>query len=100
MDEAPDRTIWEQALQAASRVGGVVTVEKLNVRSSGTGYYIDLHVQADPMLTLEAAHEIGAGVKYSIREAIPRAVNVLVHMEPYKPRGAAAVPDLVTPPPL
>ena len=100
MDEAPDRTIWEQALQAASHVGGVLTVEKLNVRSSGTGYYIDLHVQADPMLTLEAAHEIGAGVKYSIREAIPRAVNVLVHMEPYKPRNAAADAELVTPPPL
>ena len=100
MDEAPDRTVWEEALQAATRVDGVLTVEKLNVRSSGTGYYIDLHVQADPQLSLEAAHEIGAGVKYAIREAIPRAVNVLVHMEPYKPPPLAADHGLVTPPPL
>ena len=100
MDEAPDRTVWEEAHQAACRVGGVMTVEKLNVRSSGTGYYIDLHVQADPMLSLEAAHEIGAGVKYAIREAIPRAMNVLVHMEPYKPGDLTAAPGLVTPPPL
>ena len=98
MDEAPDRTVWEEALHAAARVGGVLTVEKLNVRSSGTGYYIDLHVQADPTLSLEAAHEIGAGVKYSIREAIPRAVNVLVHMEPYRQRSAADQPGIVTPP--
>ena len=100
MDEAPDRSVWDEALQAATRVNGVLTVEKLNVRSSGTGYYIDLHVQADPAISLEAAHEIGAGVKYAIREAIPRAVNVLVHMEPYKPRPLSADPGLVTPPPL
>lgn len=100
MDEAPDRSVWDEALHAATRVNGVLTVEKLNVRSSGTGYYIDLHVQADPAISLEAAHEIGAGVKYAIREAIPRAVNVLVHMEPYKARRLAADPGLVTPPPL
>lgn len=100
MDEAPDRTVWEKALQAATQVGGVLTVEKLNVRSSGSGYYIDLHVQADPTLSLDAAHEIGAGVKYSIREAIPRTVNVLVHMEPYRHRNLSDESGLVTPPPL
>ena len=100
MDEAPDHTVWEEALHAASRVGGVMTVEKLNVRSSGSGYYIDLHVQAEPTLSLEAAHEIGAGVKYAIREAIPRAVNVLVHMEPYRPIDLPDDLTLVTPPPL
>lgn len=84
MDEAPDRTVREMAFDAARRVEGVRGVEKLNVRSSGSGYHIDLHVQADPSLSLEAAHEIGATVKYAIREAIPRAVNVLVHMEPYR----------------
>ena len=101
MDEAPDRSVWVVAHDAASRVEGVLRVEKLHVRSSGTGYYVDLHVQADPQLSLEAAHEIGAVVKYAIREAIPRAVNVLVHMEPYK--RADYLPDdteLVTPPPL
>lgn len=85
MDAAPDETVREVAYAAATGVDGVRSVEKLNVRSSGTGYHIDLHVQADPAISLEAAHEIGATVKYAIREAIPRAVNVLVHMEPYKP---------------
>lgn len=99
MDEAPDRSVWVVAHDAAGRVGGVKRVEKLNVRSSGSGYHIDLHVQADPQLSLEAAHEIGAGVKYSIREAIPRAVNVLVHMEPYRVSDEQSDDDLVSPPP-
>jgi len=100
MDEAPDRTVWVVAHDAASRVEGVRRVEKLHVRSSGTGYYVDLHVQADPQLSLEAAHEIGAGVKYAIREAIPRAVNVLVHMEPYRQADLSDDAELVAPPAL
>jgi cation diffusion facilitator family transporter len=88
MDEAPDRTVKERALHAASEVNGVRSVENLNVRSSGVGFYVDLHVKADPKLSLEDAHEIAAKVKYAILEAIPSCVNVLVHMEPYKASGS------------
>jgi cation diffusion facilitator family transporter len=88
MDEAPDRTVKERALHAAAGVNGVRSVENLNVRSSGVGFYVDLHVKADPKLSLEEAHEIAAKVKYAILEAIPNCVNVLVHMEPYKASGS------------
>jgi cation diffusion facilitator family transporter len=84
MDEAPDRTVKERAIQAASDVNGVRTIENLNVRSSGLGFYIDVHVKADPSISLEAAHEIAARVKYAILDAIPSVVGVLVHMEPYR----------------
>jgi cation diffusion facilitator family transporter len=90
MDEAPDRTVKERALQAASEVDGVRSVENLNVRGSGVGFYVDLHVKADPKLSLEDAHEIAAKVKYAILEAIPSCVNVLVHMEPYKADGSVS----------
>ena len=82
MDEAPDSAVKEKALQAALRVDGVRHVENLNVRRSGLGFYVDLHAQSDPEISLEEAHEIAAKVKYAIREAIPSVVNVLVHMEP------------------
>lgn len=84
MDEAPDRSVTERALQAALRVDGVKHVENLNVRGSGLGFYVDLHVQSDPNISLEDAHEIAARVKYAIVEAIPSVVRVLVHMEPYR----------------
>jgi cation diffusion facilitator family transporter len=83
MDEAPDRTVKERAILAASGVEGVRSVENLKVRTSGLGFFVDLHVKADPTLSLEAAHEIAAKVKYSILAAIPNVVSVLVHMEPY-----------------
>lgn len=84
MDEAPDNSVRDRALRAAADVDGVRNVELIHVRSAGLGFYVDLHVQADPMLSLEAAHEISARVKYAIRAALPRVVNVLVHMEPFR----------------
>lgn len=99
MDEAPDRTVKERALQAAAEVHGVRSVENLNVRSSGIGFYVDLHVKADPKLSLEDAHEIAAKVKYAILEAIPNVVNVLVHMEPYKMSGSHSEDPVFSLPP-
>jgi cation diffusion facilitator family transporter len=84
MDEAPDNTVNERALSAATGVDGVKRVERLNIRRSGLGFYVDLHVQADPGISLEDAHEIAAKVKYAILEAIPSVIAVLVHMEPYR----------------
>ncbi|HTD82483.1 MAG TPA: cation diffusion facilitator family transporter [Gemmatimonadaceae bacterium] len=84
MDEAPDQSVNQRALQAALRVSGVRHIENLHVRRSGLGFFVDLHAQADPTMSLDDAHEIAAKVKYAIRDAIPSAVSVLVHMEPYR----------------
>jgi cation diffusion facilitator family transporter len=96
MDEAPDRAVKERALSAAGGVPGVRSVEQLNVRGSGLGFYVDLHVQADPAISLVDAHEISAKVKYAILEAIPSVVKVMVHMEPF--RDLEAEPIFSLPP--
>jgi cation diffusion facilitator family transporter len=98
MDEAPDTTVKVRAMEAACSVDGVRKVENLKLRRSGLGFYVDLHVQADPVITLEDAHEIAARVKYAILAAIPNAVNVLVHMEPYRSERVLEEPVLSLPP--
>ena len=100
MDEAPDRSVKERALDAATNVEGVRSVENLNVRSYGLGFYVDLHVKADATISLESAHEIAANVKYAILEAIPSVVSVLVHMEPYRENPAVPSDAMVSLPPL
>ena len=84
MDKAPDRSLKDRAVDAALKVNGVQHIERLHVRGSGLGFYIDLHAQADPAISLEEAHEIAARVKYAILEALPNVVSVMVHMEPYR----------------
>jgi cation diffusion facilitator family transporter len=99
MDEAPDRSVTERVLHAAAGVEGVRSVENLNVRGSGLGFYVDVHVKADPKLSLEDAHEIAAKVKYAILGAVPSVVGVLVHMEPYKAsKNVSEDPVLSLPP--
>jgi cation diffusion facilitator family transporter len=98
MDEAPDTRIKERAMDAACSVDGVKNVENLKLRRSGLGFHVDLHVQADPTISLEDAHEIAARVKYAILDAIPNAVNVLVHMEPFRSARISEEPVLSLPP--
>jgi cation diffusion facilitator family transporter len=84
MDAAPDRGMLERANAAAGAVEGVKKIESLNVRSSGLGFFVDLHAQADPLLTLEEAHVLSGKIKAAICGEIPEVVKVLVHMEPFR----------------
>ena len=100
MDEAPDRSVKERVMEAACSVEGVRNVENLKVRRSGLGFYADVHVQADPSISLEDAHEIAAKVKYAILGAIPSVVGVLVHMEPHRKNGKLSEDPMLSIPPV
>lgn len=84
MDRTPDVALLAKIEEAARSVEGVRATEKLRVRKLGVDYSIDLHVQADPALSLHDAHIVGGKVKSAIRAALPAAKDVLIHMEPYE----------------
>jgi cation diffusion facilitator family transporter len=84
MDRMPERSVVEQIMAAAESVEGVRAIEKVRVRKLGTEYFVELHVQADPALSLRDAHILSGKVKGEIRKAVPRVVSVLIHMEPYE----------------
>lgn len=85
MDRMPGAEIIEAVRTAAERVPGVMAVEKLSARKAGLVYYVDIHVQADPSMSLHDAHELSGAVKSSIRATAPRIAGVLIHMEPFEP---------------
>jgi len=92
MDRAPGEEMVSRVAAAASAVPGVSAIEKLKVRKAGMGYYVDLHVQADPAMPLHAAHVLSGMVKSAIRQAVPEVTGALIHMEPYEDnRGAGTV---------
>ncbi len=86
MDRAPGEEMRGRVAAAARSVPGVCAIEKLKVRKAGLGYYVDLHVQADPTLPLHAAHVLSGMVKSSIRQTVPEVAGVLIHMEPFEER--------------
>ena len=88
MDRMPGSEVVDPVRRAAEGVAGVLRTEKLAVRHSGMAYLVDIHVQADPHLSLRDAHILSGRVKGAIRSAVPQVQSVLVHMEPYE--GGAA----------
>ena len=85
MDRAPEPALLALVSEAARSTPGVRAIEKLKVRRSGTALYVDIHVQAEPTLSLHDAHILSGRVKSAIRQQVPSALGVLIHMEPYEP---------------
>jgi cation diffusion facilitator family transporter len=83
MDRVPGKDVIQAIERAAHSVSEVVATEKLTARRSGTTYWVTLHVQAAPTLSLHEAHVVSGKVKSAIRAAVPKVAWVLVHMEPF-----------------
>ena len=84
MDRSPAAELLNEIAEAATGTPDVRAIEKLKVRKVGLSYYVDLHVQADPMLSLQDAHILSGRVKSAIRERVPLVASVLIHMEPHE----------------
>jgi cation diffusion facilitator family transporter len=84
MDTAPGHEVIDQIRQIAATTPGVDRVEKCIVRKVGYQYFVDMHVEVDPQMTVLRSHEIAHAVKDKIRDTMPTVSDVLVHIEPLK----------------
>ena len=85
MDRSPDRELVEKIRAVAATIPGVDGVEKCFVRKMGYQFFVDMHVEVDPQMTVENSHRIGHEVKNKVRAQIPSVRDVLIHIEPLKP---------------
>ncbi len=86
MDQQADEETVQQVREIAEAVGGVQAVEKLRVRKSGLEYFIEIHVQVEGMMTVDAGHRIAHHVKDQLLVSLPRVRDVHVHIEPFASR--------------
>jgi divalent metal cation (Fe/Co/Zn/Cd) transporter len=84
MDKSPSGDLLDRISAAALATADVRSIEKLMVRKAGLNYFVDLHVQAEPSMSLHDAHVLSGRVKTAIRQAVPEVAAVLIHMEPYE----------------
>lgn len=89
MDRSPSDEVVQQIRRIASGTPGVERIEKCRVRKMGYEYYVDLHAEVDPKMTVERSHEIAHDVKNNVRQSIPPVSDVLVHIEPAMARKKA-----------
>jgi cation diffusion facilitator family transporter len=82
LDTAPGPEMINDLREHILAVPGTVAYHQFRTRRVGDLYEVDLHLQVDPQLTVEAGHEIASQVKKAILEKHPEVFEVLVHLEP------------------
>lgn len=82
MDSSPKREVVQRIRRLAESVPGVIAVEKCRARKSGNQLYVEMHVEVDPQMNVQHAHEIAHQVKNKICAEMPVVRDVLVHIEP------------------
>jgi cation diffusion facilitator family transporter len=83
MDLQADGTLVDQVRTMALTIPGVRGVEKLMVRKSGLEYFVDIHIEVDPQLSVSEGHRIGHIVKDRLTACFASIRDVLVHLEPF-----------------
>ncbi len=83
MDTAPDPDKLRQIRAVAASVSGALGIEKCFARRTGLQYYVDLHLEVDPHMTVMQSHEIATEVRFKIKRELDWVADVLVHVEPF-----------------
>lgn len=83
MDGAPPTELLQQAREIASRVPKVLNIEKLRMKKVGLGYFMDIHVQVAPTMTVEEGHAVTHEVVDTLHASMPLVGDIVTHLEPY-----------------
>jgi cation diffusion facilitator family transporter len=87
MDAMPGDERIERIRQVALSAPGVLGVEKTYARKVGLQYHVELHLEVDPHMTVQASHDLATACRFLIREKLDWVADVVVHIEPFF-RGA------------
>jgi cation diffusion facilitator family transporter len=73
---------YQQIVELAQSVSGVISVHKVRTRRSGAGLYVDLHALVDGKITVCAGHDIATQLQRKLIVSGPSVADVVVHIEP------------------
>lgn len=85
MDENRYADFVEKIKASAESVQEVKAVEKCHIRKSGSWFFIDMHVEVDPALSVLEGHKIAHDVKDKLMLQFSTISDVLIHIEPFEP---------------
>ncbi|MEY3001041.1 MAG: hypothetical protein RL648_1255 [Verrucomicrobiota bacterium] len=90
LDELMDRRLENAQAQTILRTirtnPAVLDIETLIVRRSGSDLIVDVHLEVDPDISVEAGHRIAHDVKDTLMTLKqPRVSHVTTHVEPHHP---------------
>lgn len=72
----------KEILAEIANIDGVRSVHQLRSRALAGKYFIDVHVQVDPLISVSEGHYIGNQVYNHIRDTFREIKDVVIHIDP------------------
>lgn len=82
MDESLPLEKQEQVESVVCGLPDVTSMHALRSRRNGPGYFIDIHVQVPPDLSVREGHNIARDVRRALMEGNFNILDAIVHIEP------------------
>jgi len=86
MDERPEPVVLDKIRATALGVSGIKTIDSIRAHRRGSTLTIDIEVAVDSRLTVEQGHQIASEVKNKLLNKVEHVQDVMVHVNPYKPK--------------
>ena len=88
LDELMDRRIEDFRIalieEIASEIDGIECLETVTIRRSGPGYVAEIHMEVQPLLTVEESHHLSHQLKDRLLEHSElKLVHGIMHVEPH-----------------
>lgn len=85
-----DRAIDEEEIEAIRRTledtPGVIGVHDLRTRRMGDIFVVDVHIEVDATLSVEAGHAIAVEARSRVMR-LHRVLSLLAHVDPWRPEA-------------
>ena len=83
LDSAPKDGERDRIIQEINKMEDINGVHAVRIRSSGAGWFVDMHVTMNGRMSLKRSHALTEKVEEKVKEILPGA-DVTVHVEPIK----------------
>lgn len=82
MDGVKDPAIYDQIINAVSRIPHASNPHRMRIHQIGASYMITCDIEVDGNITVNESHDIAKRVEESIKAEIVNVYDVMVHVEP------------------
>ena len=82
MDRGANADDLEKMKALALSVPGICSVHRIRTRRLGAGWFVDLHAEVNPDITVREGHDIATQAQQCLLEKGPSVADVMIHVEP------------------
>jgi len=86
LDAAPKNGERSRIIEEISKMEDIADVHAVRIRSSGAGWFVDMHVTMNGRMSLKRSHALTEQIEGKVMEILPGA-DVTVHVEPLEKTG-------------